>query len=682
MPAVRPSLPHSRALHVCALLVCALAAPAFAAEPAAPAPPPLAAFFDNAVFSAAELSPNGKFLAVRFSSDNKRDRLIVIDLASNATTVVAQFDDRDVNTFQWVNNERLVLDSTDKRIGLGDMVHGPGLFAVNRDGSNFRQLVHLTWAAFKQRSVTRITLPPDHYLVRQTGAQASDEVYLTNPKRDGVRENGDIKYVNLIRLNTVTGRAETVARPGPALSWLLDHKGQPRLCVTLENNLETIWYLDPSSNEWRTLASFDRYAGGKDAFTPLAFGPDGTLYVTSNAGKDKLALHTFDLASKRISAEPLVSLTDYDFKGQLVTSGEKLLGARYLSDAQATVWFDSKMKTLQASIDAALPSTVNLITPAARPDSPWVLVQSYSDQQPEYYALYNIQTGKFTGVGSTRERIVPDQMATQELVRLTARDGLALPAWLTLPHPAGPGKGQRKNLPMVVLVHGGPYLRGSEWGWSAEGQFLASRGYAVLQPEFRGSTGFGDKHYKAGWKQWGLKMQDDIADATRWAIAQGIADPKRICIAGASYGGYATLMGLVNDPALYKCGINWAGVTDIKLLYTGHWSATSDASSAYLKYGAPTLIGDPDKDAAQLRATSPLLQAARITQPLLMAYGGADRRVPLYHGQKFYDAVKAGNPEVEWVVYQEEGHGWSLPKNRIDFWGRVEKFLGRHIGTP
>ncbi|NHZ34628.1 alpha/beta hydrolase family protein [Massilia rubra] len=682
MPVLRPSRLHLTALHVCALLVCALAAPAFAAEPVAPAPPPIADFFDNTVFSDAELSPNGKFLAVRFSNDNKRDRLIVIDLASNATKVVAQFDDRDVNNFQWVNNERLVLDSTDKSIGQGDVVSGPGLFAVNRDGSNFRQLVHVNWAALKQHSVTRITLPPNHFLVRQKGAQASDDVYVVNPQRDGIRENGDTKYVNLIRLNTVTGRTETVNRPGPAQGWLLDHKGEPRLCITVEKNTQTIWYRDPSNNEWRTLASFDAYAGGKDAFTPLAFGPDGTLYVRSDAGKDKQALHTFDLVNKRISAEPLVSLTDYDFNGQLVTSGEKLLGVRYLSDARATVWFDSKMKTLQASIDAALPSTVNLVEPAARPDSPWVLVQSYSDRQPAYYALYNSETGKFIGVGGTHERIVPANMAERELVRLAARDGLPLPAWLTLPNTGSVDKDKRKNLPMVVLVHGGPYVRGNEWGWSADSQFLASRGYAVLEPEFRGSTGFGNKHYKAGWKQWGLKMQDDIADATKWAIAQGIADPKRICIAGASYGGYATLMGLVNDAALYKCGINWVGVTDINLIYTGHWSFASDMTAGYLKYGAPILIGDPDKDAAQLRATSPLQQAARITQPLLLAYGAADKRVPLYHGKKFRDAVIATNPNVEWVVYQEEGHGWALPKNRIDFWGRVEKFLGRHIGTP
>ncbi|MDB5935818.1 MAG: prolyl oligopeptidase family protein, partial [Massilia sp.] len=205
---------------------------------------------------------------------------------------------------------------------------------------------------------------------------------------------------------------------------------------------------------------------------------------------------------------------------------------------------------------------------------------------------------------------------------------------------------------------------------------------AVLEPEYRGSTGFGSKHYRAGWKQWGLKMQDDIADGAKWAIAQGIVDPQRICIAGASYGGYATLMGLIKDPELFKCGIDWVGVTDINLLYSGHWSFRSDTSDAYKQYGMPQLVGDPVKDAEQFKATSPLEQAARIKQPLLLAYGGSDVRVPLYHGRKFYEAVKSTNKNVEMVVYDEEGHGWALPKNRIDFWSRVEKFLDKNIGKP
>ena len=174
---------------------------------------------------------------------------------------------------------------------------------------------------------------------------------------------------------------------------------------------------------------------------------------------------------------------------------------------------------------------------------------------------------------------------------------------------------------------------------------------------------------------------NDIADGARWAIAQGYADPKRICIAGASYGGYATLMGLVNDPDLYKCGISWVGVTDINLLYDGHWSFTSDMTEQWKQYGMPDMIGDQVKDAEQLKATSPIVQAARIKAPLMLAYGGVDRRVPMYHGRKFMDAIKPTNQQVEWIEYQDEGHGWHLPANRVDFWSRVEKFLDKNIGS-
>jgi dipeptidyl aminopeptidase/acylaminoacyl peptidase len=268
-------------------------------------------------------------------------------------------------------------------------------------------------------------------------------------------------------------------------------------------------------------------------------------------------------------------------------------------------------------------------------------------------------------------------MGPRELYYYPARDGLRIPVWVTLP----PG-GAQKNLPAVMLVHGGPYVRGGSWQWNPEAEFLASRGYAVIEPEFRGSTGYGRHHFEAGLKQWGLKMQDDIADGARWAIAQGYADPQRICIAGGSYGGYATLMGLLNDPGLYRCGIDWAGVTDINLMYHPGWFYSSDLPEGWKQYGMPELIGDPVKDAAQLQATSPLQQAARITQPLLLTYGGDDVRVPLSHGLKFRDAVQVHNQQVEWIEYPEEGHGWSLPKNRIDFWGRVERFLDQHIGKP
>jgi dipeptidyl aminopeptidase/acylaminoacyl peptidase len=171
-------------------------------------------------------------------------------------------------------------------------------------------------------------------------------------------------------------------------------------------------------------------------------------------------------------------------------------------------------------------------------------------------------------------------------------------------------------------------------------------------------------------------MQTDLVDAVRWATAQGLVDPKRVCIAGASYGGYATLMGLVRDGDLFKCGVEWVGVSDIFLMYDAHWS---DLPSEWKRYGMPQLVGDRAKDAAQLEATSPLKQAARVKNPLLIAHGRIDQRVPIEHGRRMADAVKAHNPDVEWVEYDKDGHGWSLPETDIDWWTRVERFLARHI---
>jgi dipeptidyl aminopeptidase/acylaminoacyl peptidase len=225
-------------------------------------------------------------------------------------------------------------------------------------------------------------------------------------------------------------------------------------------------------------------------------------------------------------------------------------------------------------------------------------------------------------------------------------------------------------------VHDGPYIRGGSWGWTPASQFLASRGYLVLEPEFRGSRGYGDAHFKAGFKQWGLKMQDDIVDGARWAISEKLADPQRQCIVGGDYGGYATLMGLIRDSDLFRCGVAWAAITDIQLLFELHWSATSEI---YREHGMPVLIGDPVKDAAQLEATSPLKQAHRLKQPLLLAHGSADPWVPVQHGTRFVDAVRKSNSLVEWVEYTNEGHALSKPENRYDFYSRMEKFLATHL---
>jgi dipeptidyl aminopeptidase/acylaminoacyl peptidase len=209
-------------------------------------------------------------------------------------------------------------------------------------------------------------------------------------------------------------------------------------------------------------------------------------------------------------------------------------------------------------------------------------------------------------------------------------------------------------------------------------QFFASRGYAVLQPNFRGTTRYGWKHFSSSFKQWGLAMQDDITDGVAWAVESGVADPARICIYGASYGGYATMMGLAKTPELFKCGINYVGVTDLNLFATAYWA--DYAESEFLKYGMKTMVGDLEGDKERLRTTSPVEMAARIKAPVLMAYGSADRRVVPEHGTRMKSALEQRGARPLWMMVDGEGHGFREMKNQVSFYGAVEKFLAEHIG--
>jgi dipeptidyl aminopeptidase/acylaminoacyl peptidase len=328
------------------------------------------------------------------------------------------------------------------------------------------------------------------------------------------------------------------------------------------------------------------------------------------------------------------------------------------------------MKKIQQDVDARVPGRINRLTCGkCGSDDVVVLVYSYGDQDPG-------QTGRQTTIGRVSAAYAP--ISTRSAWPHSscigyARGGRELPVWLTLP----PGADRKSTRPAVVLVHGGPWLRGEYMHWNRDAPFLASRGYVVIEPEFRASTGYGYRHFRAGWKQWGRAMQEDVTDALNWAVGEGWVDAKKVCIAGASYGGYATLMGLVRTPELYRCGVAWAAVTDPRLLFEGSWR--SEISEEARMYGLPTLIGDPKEDAATLAAITPVEQAARIKTPSLLAFGALDRRVPLEHGTRLRSAMRAAGQEPEWVVYADEGHGWLRQENQIDFARRMEAFLAKYL---
>jgi dipeptidyl aminopeptidase/acylaminoacyl peptidase len=364
----------------------------------------------------------------------------------------------------------------------------------------------------------------------------------------------------------------------------------------------------------------------------------------------------------------------FDFRGEPIIrqdAPEVTLGFRMMTDGQTTVWLDERMKKIQQDVDARLPGRINRLTCGkCGSDDVVVLVYSYSDQDPGQYFIYRPARNDWQSVGRVRPEIDPKRMATLDLHRIRARDGLELPVWLTLP----PGAGPKSARPAVVLIHSGPWMRGEYMHWSRDAQFLASRGYVVIEPEFRASTGYGYRHFRAGWRQWGRAMEDDVTDALNWAVGEGLVDAKKVCIAGASYGGYATLMGLVRTPELYRCGVAWAAVTDPRLLFEGSWR--SETSEEARMYSLPTLIGDP-KDAAALAAITPVEQASRIKAPLFLAFGALDHHVPLEHGTRLRSALRAAGKEPEWIVYADEGRGWL--ENQIDFARRMEAFLAKYL---
>lgn len=643
------------------------------------AQPPVEAFFSVPEFSQPALSPDGSQMAALVASGTGRSHLAVFDTSDvSKGRVVASFHDADIAGFEWISDKRLVFRATDLTSGGGDQL-APGLFAVDSDGTQFRPLVDRNWRGVitAARTVADRTLPWYTSLASVSHMRDSDDVFVVQYLVDRRRFRPGIEAPEtvLLKLNTRTGATSNLSLGAPTGSgtWVVDPNGEARMRVVPDKGRIAVHWRDPADDRWRVVSEFSVLGG--EGFIPLRILRDGNLVVRSNAGRDTSALYLFEPSVARLSADPLVAVAGFDFDGTPIwDSNDRLLGVHVNGDGAGTVWLDSRMKEAQQLIDRAMPSTVNRITVPLRPRSPYLLVTSFSDGQPPRYALYDVNSRNLTRMASSRPAIDPAAMGRTDFVRFKARDGLDVPLYLTMPPPTF-GK---TSLPTVVLLHGGPWIRGTRWGWDAQTQFLASRGYLVLSPEFRGSTGYGFKHFQAGWRQWGRAMQDDVADAARWAVAQGLADPKRICLAGGSYGGYATLMGLASDPAAFRCGIAWVAMTDIDLLFSASWTDVTDSSR---RYGLSTLVGDPVADAAVLRENSPLHNAARIIQPLMLAYGRTDLRVPLEHGQRFREAVGKTNARVEWIVYDDEGHNWTKAETHHDFWRRAEKFLAAHIGA-
>jgi dipeptidyl aminopeptidase/acylaminoacyl peptidase len=670
-----PRLLVRMTVSICGTLPVALL-PLAAYAQSAPAPVPVEHFFQRPAVLSAKLSPSGNKIALATSRGATRVGLVVMDLSDGSPKVsrAATFSDSDITTFNWVSDNRLVFSVVDLQDGSGeDMHYASGLFAANADGSGLRKLVSREGRA---DSADGRMLKWNHTLLavpQQQEGVRPDEVIIGEMYFD----HKSVTSITPKWLNVSTGKTRVMETdpPTPAISWMFDSKGEPRIAASNVDGKTVTYWRGPGEKKWRELA---RDSLLESSFSPEQVDDVGNLYVTHNDPKtDFSVLSQFDFNTGKPSATPLLATPGFDFTGDMVIdrSGTRALGVRVTTDAEDTIWFDESMKRAQAMVDAQLPGRVNRIScRRCGADDMVMLVRSFSDRDPGQILHYVAKTKTWNLVSNVMDEIDPKRMARVTMQRIKARDGRDLPVWLT--QPVGLKAGQ--PVPAVVLVHGGPWVRDGAWEWEAMQQFLASRGYLVISPEFRGSTGYGSDHYHAGWKQWGQAMQDDVADALLWAQKQGLAS-KQACIAGASYGGYSTLMGLIRHPELYKCGAAWVAVTDPKLVLKGGFGVIDDIGNSSRKYTLPQLVGDVDKDAEMLANNSPLKRAAEIKAPLFLAFGESDVRVPIEHGERLRSAlIKAGRPP-EWITYPNEAHSWRQVDTQVDFARRIEKFLGQHL---
>jgi dienelactone hydrolase len=618
---------------------------------------PTETFLRRPEFASMSISPKGDRLAALVPLKD-RDNLVVIDLVKRTRTTITNFTDNDVINFMWVNNDRIFLRVADGRDALGE-ARFRGTYAVDVDGSNIRNLTDLRGMA-PLRSIMDDT---------------KGEMLVTMRVRNRA-------IADVYRLNTTNGRSEllTFDNPGETQGWILDWNDQPLIAESVDpDSVNTIvWYRPSLTAKWEQLWKNPPDAAD-DNMNVVSFMPDGkSLIVSSNKGRDKYALYKYDLATKTLGElmfeHPLV-----DIQGGVIWSRtqKKLMGISYNADVFGVKWIDPEMDALQKQLDSSLKDTRNFISFNALGDTKKILVSTFSATDPGMNYIFDTTARALEPLPQRRAWIKPEHISPRKYMPYKARDGLNIPAWVTIP------KGSiGKNLPLIVNIHGGPNARSyseSPWGGYTEAPFFANRGYVVLEPEPRASTGFGRKHLSLGYKQWGQTMQDDITDGVLHLIKEGIVDKNRVCLYGGSYGGYATLQGLVKEPDLFKCGVPWIAVSDLVMLQT---ETTSDSNNS--RYNQTPFynrtIGNLKTEREILEKNSPVNHANKIKAPVLIVMGELDVRVPLKHGTSMRDAMDKAGVKNELVIYKGEAHGFNKMENRIDFFTRAEKFFAEYIG--
>jgi dipeptidyl aminopeptidase/acylaminoacyl peptidase len=638
-----------------------LAGPGLAAHGAAP-PVAVEAFVEPQQFSMPRLSPDGKHLAVNVRiqrGDRKIPTMTIYTLPDLKIVRTIALPGYEVPLdFTWVTNSRLIVEKG-LELGLREKPVATGeLVAVNLDGSKQEYLYGYKASQQSRRgdfygdddgfsSVVHIAQSRDgHVLVGSYGWTASQSM--------------------LYDINSMNGSRKLIADiPEQGLSFVVQNNAKPRFAYGVDDNYDAILFRrDDVSGEWRRVTG---QLGVR--YRPFAFTPDDrAFYVTRSESGGPDAVMLEDAATgqrKTVASDPLGSIDVMEFSSRpespfAVATSTGIPKARYIDERAPDAVLH---KTLSGLFPDAYVHFINFTD-----DGQQLLFGVSSDRDPGSYYLFDRKTGKADVLLANMPRINPAAMAERKPISFAARDGLALTGYLT--RPKNPGN---KKLPMVLVPHGGPFDISDEWYFDSDAQFLASRGYAVLQVNFRGSSGRGPRFRQAGYREWGGNILDDLADGVKWASSEPDVDAARVCVFGASFGAYAALMLPAREPSMFKCSIGMAGVYSLPQIFEDKQVAGNKRSTNFFK----KTMGE---ERGVLEAISPTALAARITVPVLLVHGKEDEVAPIVHAEMMRDALaKAGRPP-EWMAVPNEGHGFYESEHRKQYYQKIEAFLARHLG--
>ena len=616
------------------LLVCSCSS-AFAAMPPLL---PMEDFFKNPESASFAISPDGTKLAFMRPWEHRMN-VYVRDIATGEEKRVTSATERDIAGFFWKGNGKVVFVQDS---GGDENFH---IYITDIKGSEARDLT--PFEKVRAGIVDDLEDDPNHMVIDMN-------------KRDP-------EVFDVFRCDINTGELVQIAEnPGGIIGWMTDHDGKLRAAIDTDGVNTSFLYRTTEDEPFRTLIT----TNFKETFDPALFAYDNKMmYIESNLSSDKTAIYTFDPEANKVL--DLVFEHDEVDAGGILHSKKrkKITGVTFTTDKRHYKFFDEDREELQKAVDKFFPNYEAVVVDMDD-DERRVIVRTYSDRTRGAYYLYDRKDNSISKLAELSPWLKEEQMAPMKAITYKSRDGLTIHGYITLPEGV-----ESKDLPLVVNPHGGPSAR-DVWGFDSLAQFLANRGLAVLQVNFRGSTGYGKSFWQAGFKQWGRKMQDDVTDGVLWAVDQGIADRNRLAIFGGSYGGYSALAGATFTPDLYACAVSYVGPSNIfTLLETipPYWKPLRE-----MEYEE---IGDPVKDKELLEAISPVFHAENIKIPLFVAQGANDPRVNKAESDQIVEAVRKAGKDVVYMVKDNEGHGFHNEENRFDFYRQMEEFFRKHLGS-